>query len=260
LGLCLSIIVNIRLLCKADWEQNKKMFDGKNLRLDIDWAEADKLGMLCIAIRKSKMLTALVDALNDLHFTKRPALSRISLTDAKTYEFLNSTDADALFALREYEHTKEKRPHIQNFAELTAYLALDALHETKKRSLYYSKTLNYSISHEDFSVCQKHLRETRGILLYEEQFMDIVAEISGLPREDAFAAYQAAWKRKLPKVDAWKQRFIAGALANGYSADDISTILDELFFAAREGLSPKAYFVGQAMQLYRLAYCIAHYG
>ena len=42
--------------------------------------------------------------------------------------------------------------------------------------------------------------------------------------------------------------------------DDISPILDELFFAAREGLSPKAYFVGQATQLYRLAYCIAHYG
>lgn len=90
--------------------------------------------------------------------------------------------------------------------------------------------------------------------------MDIVAEISGLPRKDAFAAYQAAWKRKLPKVDAWKQRFIAGGLANGYSADDISPILDELLFAARERLSPKAYFVGQATQLYHLAYCKAHYG
>ena len=90
--------------------------------------------------------------------------------------------------------------------------------------------------------------------------MDIVAEISGLPRKDAFAAYQAAWKRKLPKVKAWKQRFIAGGLDNGYSADDISSILDELFFAAREGLSLKAYFVGQATQLYRLAYCKVHYG
>jgi len=165
--------VNIRLLCKADWEQNEKLFGGKNLRLDTDWAEADKLGMLCMAIRKSKMLTALVDTLNDLHFTKRPALSRISLTDAKTYEFLSSTNADALFALREYEHTKEKRPDIQNFAELTAYLALDALHEAKKRSLYYSKTMNHTTGQEDLPVCQKHLRETRGLILYEEQFMDI---------------------------------------------------------------------------------------
>jgi DNA polymerase III alpha subunit len=252
--------VNIRLLCKADWELNSNLLHWKNLHLGIDWPEADKLGMLCIAIRKSKILTALVDALNDLHFTKRPDLSSISLADEKTYEFLNSTDADALFALRENNYIKKQRPDIQNFTELTAFLALDAPHEAEKHALYYGKTAKRTPGLELFPICQKHLRETRGVILYEEQFMDIVAEISGLPREDAFAAYRAAWKRMHRKVDEWKQRFIAGSLDNGYSENDISTILDDLFFAAREGLSLKAYFVGQAMQLYRLAYCKVHYG
>ncbi len=245
--------VNIRSLCKADWDQ-----DG-NLLLGIDWAEADKLGMLCIAIRKSKMVTVLEDTLNELPVPMRPGLSRIPLDDARTYEFLNSRDAEALFALRENECTKGKRAACQNFAELTAFFALDMPHNAEKYALYSGESANRIAALADFPVCQKHLRETKGILLYQEQFMEIVAEISGLPLEDAFAAYQLSWKRKPGEVDEWKRRFIAGGLANGYGAANLSAIMDCLFAAAQGNLSLKVHCVSHALQLYWLAYCQAHY-
>ena len=250
---------NIRSLCMADWDK-----DG-NLVVGIDWAEADKLGMLCIAIRKSKMLTALADSVkelppNALGIPMRPGLTGIPLDDTSTYEFLNSKDADTFFALRDNQCARGKRAACQNFAELTAFLALNMPHHAERRALYYGETVNRIAALADFPVCQKHLRETRGILLYQEQFTKIVAEISGLPREDAFAAYQSSWKRKSEEVDEWKRLLIAGGLANGYGVEKLSVIMDCLLAAAQGNLSLKAYCVSQALQLYRLAYCRAHYG
>lgn len=120
--------VDIRSLCMADWDK-----DG-NLLLGIDWAEADKLGMICIAIRKSQMLTALADTVkelppNTLGVPMRPEMSGIPLDDASSYEFLNSKDADAIFALHDNQCARKKRAACQNFAELTAFLALEMPYE-----------------------------------------------------------------------------------------------------------------------------------
>ena len=105
---------------------------------------------------------------------------------------------------------------------------------------------------------QEILPETAGLLLYEEQVMQVAERVAGFPpaRGDVL---RRALKRKEAKLLAeLKKKFLAGGRERGYAAADVQRLwrLLEAFSAYSFN---KAHSVSYALMAYRAAYLKAHY-
>ena len=63
------------------------------------------------------------------------------------------------------------------------------------------------------------LKPTYGVIIYQEQVMQIAQKLSGFTAGEADILRRAMGKKKRAELEKQKQGFIAGALKNGISKD-----------------------------------------
>ena len=98
------------------------------------------------------------------------------------------------------------------------------------------------------------LKETYGLILYQEQFMQVVHVISGLSLEKADCIQRSLGKRKVQQTEMWRGIFFEEARKRGFSNDCLARIWDKLQYYSMYCF-PKAHAVARALLLYRVA-CI----
>jgi DNA polymerase-3 subunit alpha len=102
------------------------------------------------------------------------------------------------------------------------------------------------------------LQETYGIILYQEQVMQIAAEVSGYSLAEADILRRAMGK-KIPEVmAAQRERFVTGAVERNIpkdKADDLFTLIEKF---AGYGFN-KSHSAAYALIAYQTAYLKAHY-
>jgi DNA polymerase-3 subunit alpha len=102
------------------------------------------------------------------------------------------------------------------------------------------------------------LQETYGIILYQEQVMQIAAEVSGFSLAEADILRRAMGK-KIPEVmAAQRERFVSGAVERKIpkaKADDLFTLIEKF---AGYGFN-KSHSAAYALIAYQTAYLKAHY-
>ncbi len=102
------------------------------------------------------------------------------------------------------------------------------------------------------------LKETYGVILYQEQVMQIAAEISGYSLAEADILRRAMGK-KIPEVmAAQKERFISGAVARGFPKDKAQSLFSLIEKFAGYGFN-KSHSAAYALIAYQTAYLKAHY-
>ena len=101
------------------------------------------------------------------------------------------------------------------------------------------------------------LKETYGLILYQEQFMQIVNVISGLSLGKADRIRRSMCKKKMQEVAMWHGFFFEEARKRGFSDDCIEKIWEELNSHAMYCYL-KAHAVARALLLYRVAYIKAN--
>ena len=97
------------------------------------------------------------------------------------------------------------------------------------------------------------LKETYGLILYQEQLMQIVNVISGLSLEKADCIRRSLGKRKVQQTEMWHDIFFEEARKRGFSNDCIARIWDKLQYHSMYCFL-KAHAVARALLLYRVAY------
>jgi DNA polymerase-3 subunit alpha len=70
------------------------------------------------------------------------------------------------------------------------------------------------------------LDETYGVIVYQDQVMLIAQQFAGYTLGQADLMRKAMGKKKREIMEAERERFVAGAVANGYSAQDATVIFD----------------------------------
>lgn len=109
--------------------------------------------------------------------------------------------------------------------------------------------------HEDL---KEILEETYGVILYQEQVMQIAQRISGFQLDEADDLRKAMGK-KIPKVmEQQRKKFIDGAVINGYSEQFSTELFDQIAFFAGYGFN-KSHSVPYALIAYQTAYLKANY-
>jgi DNA polymerase-3 subunit alpha len=102
------------------------------------------------------------------------------------------------------------------------------------------------------------LRETYGVILYQEQVMHIAAAVSGYSLAEADILRRAMGK-KIPEVmAAQRQRFLEGAQTRGVERDKADTLFSLIEKFAGYGFN-KSHSAAYALIAYQTAYLKAHY-
>lgn len=187
-------------------------------------------------------------------------INTIPLDDATTYELFQRGDTTGVFQFESAgmkRYLKELKPTV--FDDLIAMNALyrpgpmqwiddfiDRKHGKKTIEYLHSKT-------------QNALQNTYGILVYQEQVMQIAKDLCGFSGGQADTLRKGVAKKKPEVLAALKKDFIDGAIKNS----DIAKPKIEQFWRSLEAFAaycfPKAHSSCYATIAYQTAYLKAHY-
>ncbi|MFT4183019.1 MAG: DNA polymerase III subunit alpha, partial [Rhizobium sp.] len=102
------------------------------------------------------------------------------------------------------------------------------------------------------------LKETQGVIVYQEQVMQVAQVLSGYSLGEADLLRRAMGKKIKAEMDQQRERFVDGAVKNGVSKGQSDVIFDLLAKFANYGFN-KSHAAAYAIVSYQTAYMKAHY-
>ena len=102
------------------------------------------------------------------------------------------------------------------------------------------------------------LEETWGVIVYQEQVMQIANRLAGYSLGEADVLRRAMGKKKPEEMALQRERFVQGAVQRGYPSKKIEKIFDLLAKFAEYGF-PKAHSAAYALLAYQTAYLKTHF-
>ncbi|HKL13877.1 MAG TPA: DNA polymerase III subunit alpha, partial [Halanaerobiales bacterium] len=102
------------------------------------------------------------------------------------------------------------------------------------------------------------LEETYGMILYQEQVMEIASKLAGYSMGEADLLRRGMGKKKEKLIKAERERFTKGAVENGIQKEIASEIFDQMEYFAGYGFN-KSHSAAYALLAYQTAYLKAKY-
>ncbi len=184
----------------------------------------EEIGILKMDFLGLRNLDVIEDALDIIERSagERPDMATLPLDDAKTYEMLSRGDSTGVFQFESEgmrEALKKVRP--DEFEDL---VALNALYRpgAMDQIPVYAKGKHHpdSIVYPDERL--RHILESsKGVILYQEQAMQISKELAGFSGAKADDLRKAIGKKNRQAMAALKPEFVEGCRASGTRAEVI---------------------------------------
>lgn len=102
------------------------------------------------------------------------------------------------------------------------------------------------------------LKETYGVIVYQEQVMKIAQVVAGFSLGKADILRRIMGKKKASEMEKMKAEFIEGALKQGYTPERAGDIYDKVAPFAKYGFN-KSHAAAYSVLAYKTAWCKAHY-
>ncbi len=102
------------------------------------------------------------------------------------------------------------------------------------------------------------LRDTYGVIIYQEQVMRVAQALSGYTLEQADILRAAMGKKNKAVMEKERERFIQGAVKNGVEKDTAQAIFEQIETFASYGFN-RSHAAAYALTTYTTAYLKAHY-
>lgn len=188
-------------------------------------------------------------------------LEHVDLTDQPTYELLARGDTTGVFQLessgmREILH--KLRPN--RFEDIIALVALyrpGPLKSGMVDTFIQGKHGEIQVKYE-LPELEPILKETYGVILYQEQVMQISSILANYSLGEADLLRRAMGKKIAEVMAEQKGRFMEGALENKHSKDKASHIFDLMANFAEYGFN-KSHSAAYALISFHTAYLKANY-
>jgi len=186
------------------------------------------------------------------------ALETLQLEDKATYELLQHANTTAVFQL-ESRGMKDMlgRAKPDCFEDIIALVALyrpgpmDLIPDFVRRK--HGEKFEYP-----HPAVAPVLRETHGIMVYQEQVMQIAQVVGGYSLAEADLLRRAMGKKKPEEMAEQREIFIAGALKGGSSKEQAGNLFDLMEKFAGYGFN-KSHAAAYALIAYQTAYLKAHH-
>ena len=190
-------------------------------------------------------------------------IRRIPTDDARTFQLLQSRSTRAVFQLESrgmQDLIRRLRP--DHFDDIVALVALfrpgplqSGMVDTfiERKHAKDADAIDYL--HPDL---EPVLASTYGVILYQEQVMQIAQRLAGYSLGEADLLRRAMGKKKPEEMAKQRSIFIKGAMANGVSQNSASHIFDLMEKFAGYGFN-KSHSAAYAVLSYQTAWLKAHY-
>ncbi|MBN1475840.1 DNA polymerase III subunit alpha [Candidatus Sumerlaeota bacterium] len=236
--------------------------DSDDIATQFTMNEVEEIGLLKMDFLGLKNLTIIENCLRQLRRDGTEIRwEEIPLDDAATYEMISRGDTHGVFQLESSgmrNLLREVRP--SNFSDLTAMLALyrpGPLESGMAKSFARRKHGLEKISF-DHPAFEPILRETYGVILYQEQVMLIARELAGFSMADADNLRKAMGKKIKALMKQEGVKFVREAVAHGASPTLAAQVWDQIETFAGYGFN-KSHSAAYAVITYRTAYLKAHH-
>ena len=221
----------------------------------------EELGLLKMDLLALRNLTLIQGILDDLKQEENLSITfdEIPFGDDKAISIFTNVLTEGIFQFESQGMKNFLRKFKPNsFSEISVALALfrpgpmsniDEFIDRKRGK----KKVTYL--HPDL---EPILKETQGIIVYQEQIMQIASVMAGYTYGQADVLRRAMSKKKEAILKSEKERFIKGSVERGYPLDIATKVYDLILKFADYGFN-KAHSVSYAVISYKMAYLKAHY-
>ena len=224
--------------------------------------DIERVGLVKFDVLGLRTLTAIHDALKLIR--ERGAeldLSTIPMDDADTYAMLSRGDTAGVFQCESGGFTDLlNRLKPDRFAHLIHAVALyrpgplqSGMVEDFIARRHARKTTEYP-----FPQLEMILRDTYGVMVYQEQVMQIAVALAGFSMGDADVLRKAMGKKDTALMKKQKARFLKGAAKNSIPENKAQALFEQIAQFGEYGFN-KSHSAAYAMVAYQTAYLKAHY-
>ncbi len=223
----------------------------------------EDLGLLKIDLLGLRFLTALYEAVELVKQQRRVGLevSAIPLDDAATYELLSSGNTHGVFQLESagmQDLLRKLKP--DRFEDIVVVISLfrpgpigGGLVDRYIARRHGREEVEYP-----HPILEPVLRETYGVILYQEQVMEVSKVMADFSMEEADGLRASITGRKPGELASMRQRFLSGAVEKGVEGETADKVFNLLLHFGRFGYN-KSHSVAFALTTYRCAYMMANF-
>src|SRR2546421_448418 len=222
-----------------------------------------KIGLLKMDFLGLRNLSIIEDTLKNLEQTRGLTLdlAQIPWDDAATFRLLQAADTNGVFQLESpglRRLLQDMRP--TSFEDITAAIALfrpgpleGGLVDQYMKCKHGEQDIVYPLPQ-----LEPILKETYGVIVYQEQVMQIASQLAGFSLGEADVLRAAMGKKKKDEMAKMRAKFIAGAVSRGVTEPKATEIFDLMAFFAGYGFN-KSHSAAYAVISYQTAYLKANY-
>jgi DNA polymerase III subunit alpha len=240
-------------LCKTSKDEIVTQYDMVGLE-KLALLKMDFLGLTTLDIIQDAL------ALAEKHRGIKLEVEKLPLDDAKTYQTVFAKGLTS--GVFQFE-SSGMRDILRRYQpdRLDDLIALNALYRPGPMDMiddfidrkHGRKEVTY-----DIAETKDILEESFGVIIYQEQVMQLSSRLAGYSLGDADILRRAMGKKKQEEMDKQRERFVSGAKAKGFPQKKVEKIFDQMAKFAGYGFN-KSHSAAYAYLAYLVAYLKTHY-
>jgi len=241
-----------------------RKFGDNQIATQYSMEPVEQLGLVKMDFLGLKTLSVLEGALENIEASGKGKidLSDIPMDDPETFELLQRGDTLGIFQLESPGMTAlVKRMKPDCFEDMIALVALyrpgpleSGMVDQYVRRKHKEETVSYP-----HPALENSLKETYGVILYQEQVMQSASELAGYTLGQADLLRKAMGKKKVEEMEKQREKFVAGAEEKGVPSGKAAEIFNVIEKFAGYGFN-KSHSAAYGLISYRTAWLKANYG
>lgn len=232
------------------------------LIIQFDKNTLEDLGLIKLDLLSLRTLSAVHEVDRFLQSDNKPSYDQIPLDDPDTYQMLNTGDTVGVFQLESpAQRNLQSRLQSDNIEDIVASVALIRPGPIKGNMVEPFITRRHGLEQPSYihPKLEPILKDTYGVVLYQEQVIEIATEIAGFTPGESDRLRRVMSKfRSQKEMDEIGRHFIVKATAKGVSEDVAETVFSYIVGYAGYGFC-EAHAAAFADTAYKTAYLLKHY-
>jgi len=187
------------------------------------------------------------------------SLSEVPAEDKATYALLREGKTAGVFQLESAgmrELLQKIRP--KKFEDIVAINALFRPGPMGRQDLFVQRRQGKAPVEYPHPLAEPTLKETYGVILYQEQVMRLASAVGGFTMAEADILVWAMGKKRREIMDNMRGRFIAGAVAKGVEEGVANSLYDDMALFGGYGFN-KSHSAAYSLVAYYTAFLKANY-
>lgn len=219
----------------------------------------EEMGLIKMDFLGLRNLGIISEIVEDINISESFDIRKIPLDDQKTYKLIDDVNVLGVFQLESsgmQNLIRKMKP--KYFEEIGMTIALFRPGPMENIPVFLENRAHPDmISYLDKAL-EPILKETYGVIVYQEQIMDIARSIAGFSYGKADVLRKAMSKKKAAELEKLYPDFIAGCKNNGYSEELGNKIYELIMKFANYGFN-KSHSIAYGLIAYQMAYLKANY-